>query len=256
MQLRSPNFRGIASTDPSDVIYRKYPRYKGILKQPLPPAMLLSPLLDSAQVPAWYPFSEQSWVRKVDKIRRREGREWERRVQALGKFYGIAIDREPDGSDCWHRLAVALVIAHVPAFDWGHLNQDEFAWRAKAAGKRPVRLSRTSTYFFALLVYQALGQGLSTSHKIAKFVTDPKLLRVERPKTDRWGAGWRSRDLRPLSFETAKYLVPQLRAAWKDVCRGTANTFQHQVIAAAVKDQGTRWPRTRPGAVWKAVFSL
>lgn len=92
----------LGSPDGPKIIRRKRPKYKGVLNKPIP--VQISVHLDKTQAPWWYPLSASAWTRKVEQIQKREVREWQRRIEALGKYYGVSIDKEPDPSDCWHRL--------------------------------------------------------------------------------------------------------------------------------------------------------
>ena len=225
--------------------------YGGLLRKPN--TIQISQLLAQAGKPLWYPGTQQAWDAVVWRIRRREAREWQRRYLALAAFYDITIDKGPDDTDCWHQLALALAAAHVPAFACGSLRASQHEFRAKAVGRRPVQLQRNSTLIFAMLVCLALQEGLTTRHKIARYVsknaTKSSLMKIWKPKVIK---DYRS-GLRSIPFETAKYLIPQLCNAWRDVLSGKANTFQYQVVVVAIQ------LRTSPPnveRVWQWVFGL
>lgn len=218
----------------------------------------ISPELNGAEPPDWFPGTDEAWAAIVARIRRREDREQSARWQAIGKFYGIAIDGPPVGDDRWQLLARALAVAHVPGLACGELGS-----RAKAIGKRPVRLPRYSTLVFAMMVHIALQAGHSTPHTIARFVVEYlrklaanniKLLRVRRPKISQATYEKSRREsVRQLPFETVRYLVPELRCAWQAVCRGTATTFQYQVVSLAVNH---RKYLPMPKRAWQDIFDL
>lgn len=241
---------------------RRKRSYGGLLRQPR--GIQIYPLLELVQAegaPPWYMGTLADWRADVERIRTRELGEWMRRAVELAQHYGVELKTGLDMHDEWHRLAVALAAAHVPAFECGRLGS--WGWdfkraspstkpasRAKLVGKRPICLTRECTRVFAMAVSDALENGITTPRQIAKFVLEqvPKgKIRVPAPKRGDAEA------MRDFSFETARLLVPQLRSAWRDVFEGCGNTFQYQAVGIAI--QPLSFVR-RIGIRWKPIFQL
>jgi hypothetical protein len=236
--------------------------YSGLLGQPR--GIQIYPLLETVQqagAPPWYQGTLSDWRTDIERIRARELDEWMRRAIELAKHYGIELKAGLDMQDEWHRLAIALAAAHVPAFECGRLGSSGWDWRrarfsanletrAQGVTTRPVSLTPRGVNIFAMAVSDALLQGFKGPRQIAKFVLKhvPKgKLMVPAPKRgDAVG-------MRDLSFETARILVPLLRTAWRDVCEGGANTFQHQAVANAIEPVSFV---KHIGIRWKPIFAL
>lgn len=213
-------------------------RYRGALVEPN--TIQIGHLLLKAGKPRWYPGPREAWDADVAAICRREALSWKQRVVDLGTSYGIKIDSEPNEADGWHRLALALARSHVPGFKQGRLDDHG----AKNVGRRRISIGAGSTFTFAIMVWVAMREEKYSTHAIAKYVTDQgaikswKAMIGKREWTD---VGERIR--RKLPFETAKYYVPQLCSAWRDVKRGKATPFQYQ----AVPNRSRRAGRCHPG---------
>jgi hypothetical protein len=221
-------------------------RYRDLLVRPN--TIQIGHRLQRGGMPRWYPGTREAWDADVQAICRREAISWKRRVVDLGDSYGIRIDVEPNEGDGWHQLALALARSHVPGFSHGELDYQG----AKNIGRRRTSLSAGGTFTFAVMVYVALNEGISTSHTIAKFITDRQILRTWIPKVGKRRYEDFAKHRRTLPFETAKYYVPQIRSAWRDVRRGNATPFQYQALAESLKER-----KSPPSwKIWRVVFGL
>jgi hypothetical protein len=218
--------------------------------------MLIADTLARVRRPFWYPGTDEAWRWQVDQIAQREAWRWQSLERRLGRYYGIKIDREPNADDCWHQLALALATIHVPAFQCPRLEQGARARTARKVGRREVSLSPSWTEDFACLVYDGLGKGLLTPHKLARHVVqDESPPTVWKRKHARKGLNSEALMAlrRTIPFETARYYVPLVRSAWKDVCTGSATTFQYQVVQVAlVSPSGANLH----AKVWRTIFDL
>lgn len=230
--------------------YNRTPR----LAEPCP--MLIADTLARVAKPSWYPGIDEAWQWQVKQLATRETWRWQTVERHLGRYYGIKIDREPKADDCWHQLALALATIHVPAFQCGRLEEGRHARTARKVGRRRISLSPSETEIFAWLIYDGLKKGLLTPHKLARNAVQSHMApTVWKPKRARKGLD--SEALRALQrtipFETARYYVPLVRSAWRDVCAGNATTFQYQVVQVAlVSPSGLNLD----AKVWRTIFAL
>jgi hypothetical protein len=197
------------------------PKYSGILLRPM--ATQIGDILKARGRPGWYAGDENAWATDVETIVDREKEEWRKRDDAIFAYYGISLNGEPDGKDCWHRLALALLTAHVPGFAIASVLHT----RPPKRGATPA-LNREQTVRLAQLVHEAITGRWERPDAIARFVCakKDKALSVRARKQS---------NPKPLSQSTASILVKQMRAAWRDVCAGNnATAFQFQVVNLAI----------------------
>jgi hypothetical protein len=217
--------------------------YSGVLAQPMSVPI---GYLCKRRKPYWYTGNDEAWAAQAAAIINREEDELEARISALARFYGISLSPEPDWSDGWPALALALAEAHVPGFAAGRA----YNLVAKLPGKgAPPVLTTEQTLLLARCVYDALITGVSEDSAIASLarrnadIIVPSRGRGPRKRGTRGG--------KPLSRQTARHLVEQMRGAWEGVVNRRATAFQFGVVVLALT--------SRPGhgfPDWGVIFGL
>jgi hypothetical protein len=213
--------------------------YSGVLAQPM--SIHFAHLLERGKR-SWYPGSDEDWAADAEQIRNREEHALKTRLSALGQWYGIKLDLEPNALDPWHQLAFALAEAHVPGLDVGR------ELGAKLPGKgAPPALNSGQIVSFGKLVHEALNAGVRDDGAIARLVLEKGYIQVPNRKS-------KNRDNpgdKPLPRQTARSLVRQMRDAWKAVVNGKATSFQFAVVhLALIRD------RIHDAPDWGVVFGL
>ena len=205
---------------------RKRQHYSGILARPM--SFRISPLLERR--PHWYPRDDAVWAADVEQAVVREDDAWRERLIALGRRYGIELDREPNSLDPYHRLVFELAEAHVPGFAIA----EELGARLPGKGA-PSVLGGAQTMRLAACVHEALAAGVDDDGAIAKIA----LLKGDFT-VPRRGCGPRKGGKPgpvPLSRQTATNYVKEMRRAWRDVLDGSASAFQFRVVILALVSQ-------------------
>jgi hypothetical protein len=216
------------------VIPAKRP-YSGILKQPM--SFRISPFLERPR-PYWYTGDDASWAADVEPVIAREGQAWLDRLIALANWHGVELNKDPDHSDCFHRLMFELAIAHVPGFAIA----EELGGRLPGKGA-PFVLNRAQTISLAVCVHDALVAGLDGDEAIAvRALSREDFMVPRRKETGRV----------PMKQSSATHFVKEMRSAWRDVLGGCASAYQFQVACLALASD-ERYDVVRD---WAIIFGL
>jgi hypothetical protein len=163
----------------------------------------------------------------VEPVKAREDDAWQKRLIALGRWYEIELDQEPNPLDRYHRLVFELAEAHVPGFGIA----DQLGARLPGKGAPPV-LDGAQTIRLAACVHDALASGVDSNGAIAARARSKVNFTVPSRGCGPRKGGKIGRVQLPR--QTATHLVKQMRTAWRDVLGGTASAFQFHVVSRAL----------------------
>lgn len=213
--------------------------YTGLLAEPIP----VVPLEYDPDRPPWiFEGSPEEWRAYVLKL----GKVMSRRSVECIKLLCRQFDIDWRAPDMWEKLAIELMVRHVPAFQpLQSVDSHRSSLIPKGAQKTKLNAERTLEFIVQSQkirerIYQQIGEYPGDTYVARELETSDVCKKVG------------------LKFETIRKLLPQIRSALSDYLSGRANTFQRQLIEQVIpllvqiKDKDHQSGRAR-NYLWSAM---